>query len=126
MAQATRFAPIPNTDPMAYMDAMALLLGEIRASTPTPKALREFMRMNNLFDKPTHGTLLEFLDIDTGGPAVTLGQFAFDILDADDQRAIRKLMADRLISLNPLMAKYCLEALDADQGGRLHSTNELY
>ncbi|MBL6974500.1 MAG: hypothetical protein ISR64_02100 [Deltaproteobacteria bacterium] len=126
MAQTTRFPAIPNTEPPAYQEVITGILGEIRRETPSPKALREFLRMGNLFDKPTHLELLQYLDVRVDRSTTSLGPFALAVLEAPDEPAFRRLMADRLLTTNPLLAKYCLEALDTEQGGRLHSTNELY
>ncbi len=63
MAQEIEFAAIPNTQPIAYPSAIALILGEVARSSPTPKALREFLRMRNLFDKAGFGPLMAFLDV---------------------------------------------------------------
>lgn len=126
MAQTTRFPAIPNTEPPAYQEVITGILGEIRRETPSPKALRAFLRMGNLFDKATHLDLLDYLDVRVEQSATSLGPFAEAVFEAPDEPAFRRLMADRLLTANPLLAKYCLEALDTEQGGRLHSTNELY
>lgn len=125
MAQCIKFASIPNTQPIGYAHTIQLILGEIRRSRPEPKTLREFLRMRNLFDKEGFPVLMEMLDVRIGAVA-ELGPTAVRLLDAEDEPACREVMATRLIDLNPLLAKYCLEALDTEKGGRLHSTNELY
>lgn len=126
MTQLTKFPAIPNIDPPAYVDAVNRILEEIRDAKPSPKGLREFLRMQNLFDKPTHGALMEFMDVITDKTSVSLGPFARQVLDSENEPSLRRLLAGRLLDRNLLMAKYCLEALDTEQGGRLHSTNELF
>jgi len=126
MAQQIEFAAIPNTQPIAYPTTIALILGEVHRSNPTPKAFREFLRMRNLFDKAGFAALMALLDVQVGAEKVGLGPFARRLFETDDEPAVRKLLAERLVSENPLLAKYCIEAMDTDHGGRLHSTNELY
>lgn len=126
MGQEINFAALPGTQPIGYPNTVLIILGEVARSSPTPKAFKEFLRMRNLYDKASFETLMSFLDIKVAEPKVTLGPFAKRLFDAEDEPAMRKLMAERLISLNPLLAKYCLEAMDTEHGGRLHSTNELY
>lgn len=125
MAQRVSFASIPNTQAVAYWQTICLILGEVRRSRPDQKALREFLRMRNLFDKEGFSDLAAFIDLSVGDPC-SLGPFAVRLLDAPDDATARELLADRLIAQNPLLAKYCLEAMDTEHGGRLHSTNELY
>ncbi len=125
MAQRIAFATLPNTPPIGWHAALVPMLAEIDRSKPGTKALREWMRLRSLFDKEGFETLAAFLDVHPGEP-VTLGPVARALLDADDEPAARKVLGDRLIRENLLLAKYCLEALDAEKGGRLHSTNELY
>jgi hypothetical protein len=124
MAQRVRFAAIPNTQPIGYAQAIQLVLGEVRRTRPGMKELREFMRLRNLFDKEGLPALLEILDV--SGDPVAPGSVADRLLDADDEPAMREVLSARLVEMNPLLAKYCLEALDTEKGGRLHSTNELY
>ncbi len=126
MAQEIEFAAIPNTQPIAYPSAIALILGEVARSSPTPKALREFLRMRNLFDKAGFGPLMAFLDVQVGAEKVCLGPFGRRLFEANEEPEVRRRLAERLIDRNPLLAKYCLEAMDTEHGGRLHSTNELY
>jgi hypothetical protein len=124
MAQRVRFAAIPNTQPIGYAQAIQLVLGEVRRTRPGMKELREFMRLRNLFDKEGLPALLEILDV--SGDPVAPGPVADRMLEAGDEPALREVLSARLVDLNPLLAKYCLEALDTEKGGRLHSTNELY
>jgi len=126
MAQKTAFALIPNTQPRSYPEILNLVFGEINGSGPTTKEFREFLRMQDIFDKPTYPDLMEFIGVRVEGKTVSLGPFAVKLLEAEDTPALRRLLAERLIKLNPLMAKYCLEALDTNQDGRLHSTNEMF
>ncbi len=126
MAQDIEFAAIPNTQPIAYPSTLALVLGEVARSSPTPKALREFLRMRNLFDKAGFPALMAFLDVQVGGEKVTLGPVGRRLFEADEEPEVRRRLAERLVERNPLLAKYCLEAMDTEHGGRLHSTNELY
>lgn len=125
MAQRITFAPLPNTSPIAWHAALVPLLAEVDRAKPRVKALREWLRLRNLFDKEGFETLMAFLDVDLGEP-VTLGPAARAMLEAADEPTARSVLGDRLLGENPLLAKYCLEALDVDKGGRLHSTNELY
>lgn len=126
MAQDVEFSTIPNTQPIAFPTTLALLLGEVARSSPTPKAWREFLRMRNLFDKAGFESLMRFLDIHVQGDKVTLGPFGQRLYETDEEPEVRRRLAERLIERNPLLAKYCLEAMDTEHGGRLHSTNELY
>ncbi len=126
MAQDIEFAAIPNTQPIAYPSTLAVILGEVARSSPTPKALREFLRMRNLFDKAGFASLMAFLDVRVEGDKVALGPFGRRLFEADEEPEVRRRLAERLVERNPLLAKYCLEAMDTEHGGRLHSTNELY
>ncbi len=126
MAQDIEFAAIPNTQPIAYPATLALVLGEVARSSPTPKALREFLRMRNLFDKAGFPLLTAFLDVRMEGEKATLGPFGRRLVETDEEPEVRRRLAERLVERNPLLAKYCLEAMDTEHGGRLHSTNELY
>jgi len=112
-------------NPLGWHATLAPLLAEVDRARPDLKALKEWLRLRSLFDRDTFETLMDLLDIRLGA-TVTLGPAARALLDADDEAAARAALADRLIRENPLLAKYCLEALDVDKGGRLHSTNELY
>jgi hypothetical protein len=125
MAQQIQFAPFPGTPPLSYVANVRDMLSWIDLEAPGIRGVREWLRSRELFDKDGHKTLLELLDIHPGEP-VSLGPLAREILDADGESEVRARLAGRLVSRNPLLAKYCLEALDADRGGRLHSTNELY
>lgn len=125
MAQKILFASFPNTPPAEFYQNMILLYGEIKRSSPSQKNLREFLRMSNKFDKDTFPILMEFLDVIMEEP-VRLGPFAEKVFEAEDETQARPLIATRLVDQNPLLAKYCLEAMDMEHGGRLHSTNELY
>ena len=125
MAQRIRFAAFPNTQPIAVFQTLQLLFGEVRRARPDPKALREFLRLRNLFDKETFPVLCEVIDLRVGA-VVESGPFGEKLLAVDDEPSARDVIAARLIELNPLLAKYSLEAMDVEKGGRLHSTNELY
>lgn len=126
MAQDIEFAAIPNTQPIAYPSTLALVLGEVARSSPTPKALREFLKLRNLFDKAGFASLMAFLDVQVEGEKVALGPFGRRLFETDGEPEVRRRIAERLVERNPLLAKYCLEAMDTEHGGRLHSTNELY
>jgi hypothetical protein len=65
------------------------------------------------------------VDIHTEGQ-VHLGPFAERFFAAPDEDVARELLYKRLVDENTLLAKYALEALDTDGGGRLHSTYELH
>ena len=126
MAQRTLFAALPNTQPIAYYQTLTLIFGEVKRTSPQPKALRDFLKLRNIFDKETWPVLSAVLELKDDGTAVTMSDFGKKVLEADDDVAGRETIARHLIALNPLMAKYCLEALDTEHGGRLHSTNEFY
>lgn len=126
MAQEIEFASIPNTQPIAVPATLSLILGEVARSTPTLKAFKEFLRMRNLFDKASFEALMRFLDLKIVAEKVVLGDWAKRLFEAEDDSKMRRLLAERLIERNPLLAKYCVEAMDTEHGGRLHSTNELY
>lgn len=122
--QRLEYASIPNTKPIAYVQTLVSLFAEIRRGK-TLKELKEYMRMRNIYEKERFPVLMDFLDIRLS-PTVQFGKFGEAILAAEDEPAARRVIAERLLSQNLLLAKYCLEAMDQEKGGRLHSTRELY
>lgn len=125
MPQRTVFAGLPGTAPLAWVPTLIPFLAEVERSRPSVRGVKEWLRMRNLFDAASWETLMEMLEVRLGEP-VTLGRTARDLLAASDDAAARAVLARRLIEENPLLARYCLQALDVEQEGRLHSTNELF
>ncbi len=126
MAQRILFSALPNTLPLAYVQTLTLIFGEVSRSSPSMKDLRDFMKLRNVFDKETWPLLTAMLELREEGGTVSMGRFGRDLLAAEDEATGREVIARHLIAQNPLIAKYCLEALDTEHGGRLHSTNEFY
>jgi len=125
MSQRIQFAGLPGTAPLAWVPTLIPLLAEVERSRPSVRAVKEWLRVRNLFDAGSWQVLLEMLEVRLGEP-VTLGPTARDLLQAPDDAAARAVLARRLVEENPLLARYCLQALDVEHEGRLHSTNELF
>ncbi|MBP7127558.1 hypothetical protein KBD49_14445 [Myxococcota bacterium] len=125
MSQRILFAGLPGTAPLAWVPTLIPFLAEVDRSRPLVRGVKEWLRMRNLFDPGSWEILMEMLEVRLGEP-VTLGRTARDLLEAPDDGAARAVLARRLVEENPLLARYCLQALDVEQEGRLHSTNELF
>jgi hypothetical protein len=122
--QKTDSVEIPNVKPKDYFLTLRQIYGRVRATTPNFKAFRQWMREKGWWNKEQADGLMFMLDL-SGNP-VALGPFAAELADQVDEAVGREAIGKRLIDLNPLLAKYCLEAMDVENDGRIQSTRELF
>ncbi len=125
MSQCVDFAVLPGVPAPALPAAIRELFSFISRETPTPRTLRAHLRGRDWFDAEGFPVLSDFLGLGEW-EASGLGPFGRAVVEAGDDADVRDAVSRRLVDANPLLVKYCLEALDVDRGGRLHSTNELY
>lgn len=125
MAQRVEFAVLPGVASVALPGVLRDLFGFVRDGAVTARAVRDRLKAEGRYEKDAFPVLLDFLGL-AAGDGVAVGPLGRSMLAAGDEADLRAAMRGWLIDANPLLAKYCLEALDVDRGGRLHSTNELY
>lgn len=90
------------------------------------KAYRAHLRKHGLWDKSRASTIFSLIDVSWDRETVSFGPLARSIHQADDEEAIQEAIFGRLRDVNALLVKYVFDALDMENGGRLHSENELY
>ena len=90
------------------------------------KPFRDFVRRQNMWDKERSPGLYSIVDISWDKTDVKVGKTAKKLMAARSDVDFQTVLFERLRELNILLVKYVLEALDVQQGGRLHSIHELY
>lgn len=125
MAQRVDYASFPGVRDEALLSTVNKVFGHIRRNQWTAREFRDWMKEEGLYNKDDVHHLLAFLDIQTDG-VVRLGLWAEKFFAATTEEAMREAVYKRLLDENTLLVKYCLEALDTEGGGRLHSTHELH
>lgn len=125
MSQRVAFAVLPGVPALALPASLKELFGFVARESPSARALRAHLRGREWFDADGFPALAAFLGLDRTDPLFA-GSLGRAVLDATDEADVRAALARHLVDDNPLLAKYCLEALEVDRGGRLHSTNELF
>lgn len=125
MAQRVDFAAFPGVREENMLATMNKVYGHIRRNQMTSREFRDWLKDENLWNKDEAPALFSFLDVLQDG-VVRLGPWAERFFAADTEEAMRDQVYRRLIDENTLLVKYTLEALDAEGGGRLHSTHELH
>ena len=125
MAQRIDYAFFPGVRDESLWPTINKVFGQVRRNQLTLRDFRDWLKDAALWQKEEAPALLEFLDI-AQAPTVHLGPWAESVFAAKDDAAARDLLFKRLCDENVLLAKYVLEALDVDGGGRLHSTSELH
>ena len=125
MSQRIDYAFFPGVRDEALWPTINKVFGHVRRSQLALRDFRDWLKDAGLWQKEEAPALLEFLDVQQA-PTVQLGPWAEQVFAAKDDAAARDLLWKRLCDENILLAKYVLEALDVDGGGRLHSTSELH
>ena len=127
MPQRVEYESMPNTRPEQVPAKLhsALSFGA-GAATLDFKAYRAHLRELGIWDKAKAEAMMSIVDVAWDRSQVTLGAFAKRIVAADDEEGIQTLLFERLRDENILLVKYVFDALDVENGGRLHSDNELY
>jgi hypothetical protein len=125
MAQRVEFAVLPGVASVALPGVLRDLFGFVRDGAATVRTVRDRLKAEGRYEKDVFPVLLDFLGL-AAGDGIAVGSLGRAMLAAGDEADLRAAMRGWLVDANPLLAKYCLEALDVDRGGRLHSTNELY
>ncbi|MCC6621189.1 MAG: hypothetical protein IT385_08040 [Deltaproteobacteria bacterium] len=125
--QRVNFEPIPGTRFDQYTFKLRLVLGFITQPGGNKfKGFRDFMRKQNLWDKDKSEALFSLVEITWDKKDVTLGKTAKKLANAHSDVDFQSVLFERLKEVNLLLVKYVMEALDVQQGGRLHSVHELY
>jgi hypothetical protein len=125
MSQRIDYAFFPGVRDELLWPTINKVFGHVRRSQLALRDFRDWLKDAGLWQKEEAPALLEFLDVQQA-PLVHLGPWAEQVFAAKDDAAARDLLWKRLCDENILLAKYVLEALDVDGGGRLHSTSELH
>jgi len=123
--QKIDFVEIPNVRPKDYFLTLRQVYSRIESHQPTFKEFRRWMREKGWWDKANAVELMNVLGIGSTNP-VGMQPFALEIAGESDEEHGKELIARRLIELNPLLAKYCLESMDVENDGRIQSTRELF
>ncbi|MBT9556755.1 MAG: hypothetical protein IV100_12045 [Myxococcales bacterium] len=131
MAQRTVFPLLPNIADAQYLGIVQSLFAELsRSGGAVPfKTFRDWAKERNLYNKEEFEDLLNFLGCDRTQPApgdVVIGDFGKRFLGTETVEGQQKLLYRWLHAWNPILVKAVCEQLDAESGGRLHSTHELY
>ncbi len=125
MAQRIDFAAFPGVREENMLASMNKVYGHIRRNQMTSREFRDWLKDENLWNKDEAAALFSLLDVLQDG-VVRLGPWGERFFAADTEEAMRDQVYRRLLDENTLLVKYTLEALDAEGGGRLHSTHELH
>jgi len=125
MAQQVEFPGFVNSSVGTWVDLAHGLVTYIHEESPDRKTLREWMREKTLWDRETAPGTLALLGVSMSPDPVLQpdGRAFLECSDAEGQKAF---LFSRFRGMNLLLAKYALEALDSESGGRLHSTHELF
>lgn len=131
MAQRTVFPLLPNIADAQYLGIVQSLFAELsRSGGAVPfKTFRDWAKERNLYNKEEFDDLLNFLGCDRTQPPpgdVVIGDFGKRFLGTEAVEGQQKLLYRWLHAWNPILVKAVCEQLDAESGGRLHSTHELY
>ncbi len=128
MAQRVGFKVLPNTKDELLLDRLLTILATVERERPNFKQLRESLRELGIWKREETPEILEFFGVSglSERGRITLRPPANQLLAADSPAERQKVLVSHLYQANPLLVKYILEALDVTDGGRLHSTHELY
>lgn len=123
--QKIDFVEIPDVRPKDYFLTLRQVYKRIRSHRPAYKEFRRWMREKGWWDKEAADGLMAMLGLAATDP-VDMQPFAQEIENKMDEDRGKELIGKRLIELNPLLAKYCLESMDVENDGRIQSTRELF
>lgn len=128
MAQRVSFMVLPNTMDQILLDRCVTILAHVEREQPDFKTLRTWLREQNVWKKEETPEALDLVGLRglDGRGAIALAPVARKLLAADTPDARKQALFQHLLEANPILVKYVVEALDAEAGGRLHSTHELY
>ena len=127
MAQRVEYEPIPGTRYDQYIFKLRLVLTAVQQPGGNKfKAFRDFLRKQNMWDKDKTPILLSLIELSYDKTNVKSGKTTKRLFNANSDTDFQSVLFERLRELNILLVKYVLEALDVQQGGRLHSVHELY
>lgn len=123
--QKIDFVEIPGVKPKDYFLTLRQIYKHVMSHSPTYKEFRRWMREKGWWDKEQADALMAMLGLSTTDP-VGMEPFTREIADEMDEDKGKHVIGRRLIDLNPLLAKYCIESMDVENDGRIQSTRELF
>lgn len=123
--QKINFVEIPNIRPKDYFLSLRQIYNHIISHAPAYKVFRQWMREKGWWEKEKADELMQMLGLNAANP-VGMQPFAQEIAKETDEDKGKEIIGRRLIKINPLLAKYCLEAMDVENDGRIQSTRELF
>lgn len=127
MSQRVDYEAITGARFDQYPTKLRIILSFLQQPGSTKfKAFRDFVRKQNMWDKDRSEVLYSLMDITWDKTNVKIGKTAKRLMTTKSDQDFQTVLFDRLKELNILLVKYVLEALDVQQGGRLHSIHELY
>ncbi len=127
MSQRVDYEAISGARFDQYPVKLRILFGFLQTPGNTKfKVFRDFVRKQNMWDKDKAPALYSIVDISWDKTNVKVGKTAKRLMAARSDPDFQQILFERLQELNILLVKYVLEALDVQQGGRLHSIHELY
>jgi hypothetical protein len=127
MSQRVDYEAISGARFDQYPVKLRILFGFLQTPGNTKfKVFRDFVRKQNMWDKDKAPALYSIVDISWDKSNVKVGKTAKRLMAARSDTDFQQVLFERLKELNILLVKYVLEALDVQQGGRLHSIHELY
>ena len=125
--QRVDFEAIAGTRFDQYMGKLRLILSFLQQPGNSKfKLFRDFARKQGMWEKERAPVLFSLVDIAWDKTTVKVGKTAKKLAQARSDQDFQQALFDRLKEVNILLVKYVLEALDVQQGGRLHSIHELY
>jgi hypothetical protein len=125
--QRVDFEPIAGTRFDQYVGKLRVILSFLQQPGNNKfKVFRDFARKQGMWEKERAPVLFSLVDVVWDKTTVKVGKTAKKLMQARSDQDFQQALFDRLREVNILLVKYVLEALDVQQGGRLHSIHELY
>ncbi len=123
--QRVEYVEIPSVKPKDYYLILRQIYNHIISKKPSFKMFRRWMREKGWWDKENAELLMFMMDLKPTDP-VQIGKFGQKLVMLMDESEAREAIGRRLVDMNPLLAKYCLEAMDVENEGKIQSSRELF
>lgn len=127
MSERTSFPVFPNITAPQYVQTLVQLGAFLERENPDFRSLREKLRSWSIWERERGKDVLGFLmvpleDLDS----IPTGRLLTELGNIDELEAQHDLLFSFFNDRNPFLMKTIFTALDAENDGRIQSTNELY
>ena len=120
--QVVTYPSLGSAEGSKYISTAVQVLQKIQRESPNQRALRRWMRGQEILDKDAFDLLAKLIDFKIAANGeVSVGNFGKALIEADEAQR-QDLIFEKIASSNEILVKYVFDALQE----RLYSTSELY